>query len=77
MFGRSSTRRSGLLPVRVSQDDVKRHNFYLINHSRDKIMIVVDLERISQLLPQKDPTRMLQADVDFLMQAYRDHLECL
>jgi hypothetical protein len=68
---------SALASQGISHDDMKLDNFHLVNHSGNKIIMIVDLERINQLPPQKDPTQMVQADVDFLMQAYRDHLECL
>ncbi|KAH7303484.1 hypothetical protein B0I35DRAFT_415148 [Stachybotrys elegans] len=68
---------SALASQGISHDDMKLDNFHLINHSGNKNIMIVDLERINQLPPQKDPTQMVQADVDFLMQAYRDHLECL
>jgi hypothetical protein len=68
---------SALASQGISHDDMKLDNFHLVNHSGNKIIMIVDLERINQLPPQRDPTQMVQADVDFLMQAYRDHLECL
>jgi hypothetical protein len=41
--------------------------------------MIVDLERINELPPETvlDRKRMVHGDVDYLMQAYRDHLECL
>ncbi|KAK0655312.1 hypothetical protein B0T16DRAFT_498962 [Cercophora newfieldiana] len=61
----------------ISHDDMKLDNFHLVNRSGNKIIMVVDLERINLLPSQKDPIQIVQADVDFLMQAYRDHLKCL
>ena len=68
---------NALAGQRISPDDMKLDNFHLVNNSGNKIIMIVDLERINKLPPEKDHTRMVQADVDFLMQAYRDHLECL
>jgi hypothetical protein len=39
--------------------------------------MVVDLERVNELAPDKVRTWIVEGDIDFLMQAYRDHLECL
>ncbi|KAK5660768.1 hypothetical protein OQA88_12134 [Cercophora sp. LCS_1] len=61
----------------ISHDDLKLDNFHLVNRGGNQIIMIVDLERINQLPPQKDPTQMVQGDVNFLMRAYRDHLECL
>ena len=58
----------------ISHDDMKLDNFHLVSN---KAIMVVDLERVNELSPHKDRAWIVQADVDFLMQAYRDHLECL
>ena len=56
---------------------MKLDNFHLVYRGGDTMIMVVDPERINELPPQKDTIRMVQADVDFLMRAYRDHRECL
>lgn len=68
---------SALASQGISQDDMKLDNFHLVGNGGNRAIMVVDLERINELSPDKDHTQMVQADVDFLMQAYRDHLECL
>lgn len=68
---------SSLASQGISHDDMKLDNFHLVNNSGNNIIMIVDLERINELPPEKDHVQMIQADVDFLMQAYRDHLERL
>ncbi|GAB1313025.1 hypothetical protein MFIFM68171_03235 [Madurella fahalii] len=68
---------SALASQGISHDDMKLDNFHLVDTSGNKIIMAVDLERINMLPPEKDHARMVQADVNFLMQEYRDHLECL
>lgn len=43
----------------------------------NKAIMIAHLERINELPPEKDRAWVVQADVDFLMQAYQDHLDCL
>ncbi|KAK3933730.1 hypothetical protein QBC46DRAFT_105089 [Diplogelasinospora grovesii] len=68
---------SALASQGISHDDMKLDNFHLVSNGGNKAIMIVDLERINELPPEKDRARIVQADVDFLMQAYRDHLECL
>lgn len=68
---------SALASQGISQDDMKLDNFHLVSNGGNWAIMIVDLERINNLPPEKDHMRMVQRDVDFFMQAYRDHLECL
>ena len=68
---------SALASHGISHDDLKLDNFHLVNKSGNKTIMIVDLERINKLPHEKDRAQIVRADVDFLMQAYRDHLECL
>ena len=68
---------SALASQGISHDDVKLDNFHLVNRGGTKNVMIVDLERVNILPPEKDRAWIVQGDVDFLMQAYRDHLDCL
>ncbi|KAL1861754.1 hypothetical protein VTK73DRAFT_6930 [Phialemonium thermophilum] len=61
----------------ILHDDLKLDNFHLVDRAGSKIIMVVDLERISELPLNKDRASMVKGDVDWLMNAYREHLECL
>ena len=49
----------------------KADNFHLVNRGGTKNVMIVDLERVNILPPEKDRAWIVQGDVDFLMQAYR------
>ncbi|KAK3317508.1 hypothetical protein B0T19DRAFT_446474 [Cercophora scortea] len=61
----------------IGQDDLKLDNFHLVDDGESKAIMVVDLERVNVLPPEMNRAKSVQHDVNFLMRAYRDHLECL
>jgi hypothetical protein len=68
---------SALASQGISHDDMKLDNFHLVRHGSNRAIMVVDLERVNELAPDKDRAWIVEGDVDFLMRAYRNHLECL
>ncbi|KAH6631308.1 hypothetical protein F5144DRAFT_214755 [Chaetomium tenue] len=68
---------SALMSQGISHDDVKLDNFHLVRNSAGRAIMVVDLERVNEIAPEKDREQIVQWDVNSLMRAYRDDLECL
>ena len=61
----------------VSHDDNKLDNFHLVTEDgKDRVMIV-DLEMVDTGLPEADFAFAAEASEDFLIQQYRQHLECM
>ncbi|KAF5012145.1 hypothetical protein FDECE_1794 [Fusarium decemcellulare] len=61
----------------VSHDDVKLDNFHLVTENgKDKIM-VVDLERVDTHLSENDLDFATRSHGSWLIQQYRQHLDCL
>ncbi|KAI8677296.1 hypothetical protein NCS56_00619400 [Fusarium sp. Ph1] len=69
---------TALVNVGVSHDDLKLDNFHLVEDDRggDRIM-AVDSERVDIGLSEKQAAFAVKCAIDFLMQAYKAHLECL
>lgn len=68
---------SALMSQGISHDDLKLGNFHLVRNSAGRAIMVVDLERVNEIPPEKDRDQIVQWDVNSLMRNYRDHLECL
>lgn len=61
----------------ISHGDLKLDNFHLVGSPGNRTIMIVDLESADIIPPEKDRSWIVQSDVSFLMQAYRDHLVCL
>ncbi|KAM6520135.1 hypothetical protein FALCPG4_013686 [Fusarium falciforme] len=61
----------------VSHNDNKLDNFHLVTEDgKDRVMIV-DLEMVDTGLSEADFAFAAEASEDFLIQQYRQHLECM
>lgn len=61
----------------ISHGDLKLDNFDLVGNPGNRAIMIVDLESVDIIQPEPDRAWIVQSDVSFLMQAYRDHLVCL
>ncbi|PFH55142.1 hypothetical protein XA68_10615 [Ophiocordyceps unilateralis] len=55
-----------LASLGISHDDIKLDNFHLVGQDRDKIIMVVDLERVDEL-SSEDPEFIVSSNVEWLI----------
>lgn len=68
---------TALMSQGISHDDLKLDNLHLVKKGAGRAIMVVDLESVNEIPPEKNREQIVQCDVNCLMRAYRDHLECL
>lgn len=61
----------------VSHDDNKLDNFHLVTEDRKDRVMIVDLEMVDTNLSEAEFAFAAEASEDFLIQQYRQHLECM
>lgn len=67
---------SALASLGISHDGLKLDNFCLFGHDSDRL-VVVDLERVDELSSKSELEWAVRCSVEFLMKAYREHIDCL
>ncbi|PNY21224.1 Uncharacterized protein TCAP_07277 [Tolypocladium capitatum] len=67
---------SALASCGISHDDIKLDNFHLVGQDHNWIIMVVVLERVDEL-SKEELDWVVPNNVDRLINAYRDHLDCL
>lgn len=66
-----------LASLGISHDDIKLDNFHLVGQDHNSIIMVVDLERVIESPSKEELERMVRHNFNWLISAYRDHLDCL